>query len=157
MLTKRKNISFLEDIVEEAFGEVNPKNMEITKLFFDYITKEIEYGSETIAYQLHHIGVFYQDVTLLKSLLYTINEEKDFEQYHKIRDRISLIHMIGDEKGRIRNKQLAHPLMLEGYLRKKFDIRFTFSKGTGRIPPLHFKAIETIQNRNFKKHAQNDF
>lgn len=157
MLTKRKNISFLEDIIEEAYGEITPRNTEIVKMFLDYITKEIEYGSETIAFQIRHIGVFYQDLTLLKSLLFTINEEKRPEEYAKVRDRISFIQMISDEKGKVRNKELAHPLMLESYLKKKFDIKSTFSMGDGKIPPIYFKAIETIQNRNFKKHAQNNF
>jgi hypothetical protein len=154
---KRKNISFIEDIVEEAFGEVTPKNMEITKLLFDYMLKEIEYNSETIAFHYKYLGLFYQDLKLLKTKLHRVNEEKDYEKHRQIRDRISLIEIISDEKGKVRNKQLSYPLMLERYLRKKFEIINTNASGNGRIPPLHFVAIEKVQNKNFKLHAQNNF
>lgn len=152
MKTNRRQISYIEDIIEEAFGEVTPKNLEMINLFFNYIIEEQKNGSDSLGYRLPWLGNFYQDFALLRATKKYIKTEEDELEYI---NRVGELNYYSDEMGGKSNpKQRPHVHNMEWKLRKKYELPKGGLAHEDRIPPLFLMAVEDLQNKNFEKHKQ---
>lgn len=152
MQNKRNDISYLEDIIEDAFGVCNEYYLEMFKNVFSYIIEEIKYKSETFGYRLPHVGTLYQDYHLLKPTEKKLKTEEDKLNHL---NRIGEISYYVDEKGTaVRQKKYPFMFSMERGLRSKFELPAGRLVDAGRIPPMFFAAIERIQNNNFEEHKK---
>lgn len=149
MQNKRKDISYIEDIVEEAFGECNSKELEFAKLLFNYIIEELKIDTDSLGYRLPYLGVLYLDYYLYKAKQYSAETE---EEKLLFLNRLGTINMCSDELGgKSKNKMSPYLFKMESNLRKRFDLPKDRLKNIGRIPPVFLSAVERLQNNNFEK------
>lgn len=149
MTTKRRQISYIEDIVEEAFGECTPKNLEMVKLFFNYIIEEQKNGSDTLGYRLPWLGNIYQDYHLFRAKKSSLKTEEEGTNYI---NRLGELDAYTDEKGGMTHqKKRPHMLNMEWELHKKYELPKQGLVFESRIHPLFYMAIEDLQNKSFEK------
>lgn len=152
MYNKRRDISYLEDIIEDSFGVCDEFHLELFKNVFSYVIEEIKYDSDTFGYRFPHIGTIYQDYHL-----YRATERKKETEEEKLNhlNRIGEMSYFTDEKGyHVRNKKYPYMFYMENSLRRKFDLPSTRLIDAGRTPPIFFAAVERIQNNNFEEHKK---
>lgn len=149
MQNKRKDISYIEDIIEEAFGECNEKELEFAKSLFTYIIEELKIDTDSLGYRFPHLGVLYLDYYLYKAKQYDAETE---EEKLLFINRLGTINMYSDELGgKSKNKMSPYLFKMESNLRKKFNLPKERLNNVGRIPPVFLAAVERLQNNNFEK------
>lgn len=151
-MNKRRDISYLEDIIEDSFGVCDEFHLELFKNVFSYIVEEIKYDSDSFGYQFPHIGTLYQDYHLYRP---TENKKETEEEKLNHLNRIGQMSYFADEKGNgVRNKKYPYMFYMENGLRRKFELPSTKLINAGRNPPIFFAAVERIQNNNFEEHKK---
>lgn len=141
-MKNRRSISFIEDVVEEAFGEVNAKNLEIANSLFSYIVNEIKSENESLGYFLPSLGWIIESYALLKNLSYT-GSKKD-----SLISKLGDMQEVSDSIGGI-SPNKRYPLLFRQI--SKLKKHFILPNPTEKVHPLFYIALEELQNKNYKK------
>jgi len=152
MQNKRKDISYIEDLVEEAFGECSPKNLELAQMLFNYIIEELKIDTDSFGFRFPNLGVLYLDYYLYRAKEHFAETE---EEKLLFVNRLGTINMYSDELGgKSKNKTAPFVFKMEASLRKRFDLPKQKLIDAGRIPPTFLAAVERLQNNNFEKNKK---
>ena len=69
-MKNRRLISFLDDVVEEAYGEATPEKMEMVKLLIEYMIDEIKTDTDSMGFFIPFFGWLSQNYYLTRGLTY---------------------------------------------------------------------------------------
>ena len=147
-MKNRRLISFLDDVVEEAYGEATPEKMEMVKLLFEYMIDEIKTDTDSMGFFIPFFGWLSQNYYLTRGLTY--KQFKSEKQKDTIVSRLGDIAMVADDLGGLSPNRRVPLLLLFLFF---FIIYFFLPSADHRIHPLYLTALEDLQNKSFNKYS----
>ena len=147
-MKNRRLISFLDDVVEEAYGEATPEKMEMVKLLFEYMIDEIKTDTDSMGFFIPFFAWLSQNYYLTRGLTY--KQFKSEKQKDTIVSRLGDIAMVADGLGGLSPNRRVPLLQRQLHLLRK---KYNLPSADHRIHPLYLTALEDLQNKSFNKYS----